>query len=1106
MNRLGDPFRNVTVTASAGTGKTWQLVSRLVRLLFAGARPDSILAITFTRKAAAEMQSRLAERLLQLASLQGAELDLALLQMSLVANDEHRQRAGQLYEEWLHAARPLRTTTFHAFCQEILRRFPLEADVPPGFELLEASCSIVATALQALINEAEQEPRSRLADDLLYLLKSSGSHNNLRSALHGFLQHRSDWWAMTAGAADPAAHAATLLQQQLQVDMDADPLPTLFTEANLARLVIFRDRLLQHDIKTNREQAEHLAGILNQTSDTDTRHALLRMVFLTQKGTPRSRKPSKAQAEKMTLEGEEEFLQIHHDICHQLVDVHGILAAQNTFRLHQAWYRLGERLLEHYQRIKAEQRLLDFTDLEWRAYQLLSQSDNAHWVQYKLDQRIDHLLVDEFQDTNPTQWRLLLPLLEEMAAGNSERQRSVFLVGDGKQSIYRFRRAEPRLFEAAREWLETHMQAHAHPLHTSYRSAPAIMEAVNAVFDAEGPLAGQLPDFATHSTHHGELWGHVEVLPLIEKTGAGTAAEEQEKTELRNPLHQPRAENPDDRPLREGRQIATTIRELMAANTLLGTEGRARPLQYGDILILLRKRTHAQAYEQALREAGIPYLGANRGTLLASQEIEDLHCLLHVLTTPQHNLALAQVLRSPVFACSDEDLLQLARHTSWHEQLLQLTPATGSPLARAQTLLIRWQELTRHLPIHDLLDRIYSEGNLIARYEAAYPAHLRSRLRGNLTRFLELALDIDQGRYPSLGRFLDRLTELRASDESPDEGHDAGAGECVRLLTIHGAKGLEAGVVFLADTASAGTGNRAWEVQVGWPAEAAQPDHFLLLGKKTEQDAFTRKQLEDEAAANAREEANLLYVAMTRARQMLYVTGSESGNSKAGSWYGLLREALPEPLQSNHPPRQAATKPLVTNTAEPVPPPAALQKIIQTASNSHEIAPSRQMAGHAPGVRDEDALLRGMVIHRLLELLGRDMDLSTARTRLAREYALDEGDANLAAWCIEAETVWNGLQGLLESSARHWQEIPVIYELDGLTVHGILDLLLDKAGELIIIDYKTHQAAKNGDLPTLATPYRKQLAAYVEGVQRLWPGKTVRSYLLFTASNTLYEI
>lgn len=1112
--------------ASAGTGKTWLLVTRLVRLLLAGARPDSILAITFTRKAAAEMHGRLAERLLALASLEKEELAQQLREMNIEPDAATMQRASRLYEILLQSRHTVRTTTFHAFCQELLLRFPLEADVPPGFELLESSAVLAKAAWAAMLTEATDKPEGKLAQALEHLLNYCGGLHGMQRALDAFLEHRGDWWAYTEVAADPYHFALEQLEQKLGISSKSDPIQDFFCAERMEALAAFAALLAKHPTKKNDEALGHLATARHPELPLAARFEACQEVFLTKQHTLRARKASKTQADKMGEDGEARFLALHVSIGQALLETRDRLAAQDTWHACAAWYYAGESLLRHYQRFKSEQRLLDFTDLEWRAYRLLTHSDNALWVQYKLDQRIEHLLVDEFQDTNPTQWQLLQPLLQEMAASNGENARSVFLVGDTKQSIYRFRRAEPRLFQAAHDWLSEHLDAHGFPLHTSWRSAPAIMNCINRIFDEHGPMAGTLRDFSRHDTHHPELWGSVTLLPLIKEQPIEEDTAQQ--TTLRDPLEQPRELTLDDRYQREGAQIARTIHELTDAGTLIGPPGRARPLNCGDIMLLVRSRAHVGYYENALRDAGIPYIGAERGTLLDSQEVSDMVALLEVLITPYNNLSLATVLRSPLYACDDEDLIRLAQQDSgtWFQRLLALAPALPpqSPLARAARQLAHWQEFAGKLPIHDLLDRIFSEANVIARYHAAFPAHLRSRAEANLVRFLELALEIDSGRYPSLSNFLARLSELRNdSNEAPDEAPVSGGAERVRILTIHAAKGLEAPVVFLADSAAATAADKPFRALVDWPAGETRPHGFLLVGKQGQQPPLVRESLEREKREELRESANLLYVALTRARQLLYVSGVTPRRASDLGWYGALQEALdplhehdtntPLLLNSNAMPESVSSHP-----ADPASPlqtiPSELSEPLRLSPLQHEIAPSYHTTAAAiPGQpTDEDGRLRGLVIHRLLQCLS---ETETAKwlevtASVAAEFGLSPAAAPFRQWRQECESLLRHpkLDAIFAppEGVETFNEVPIIYSLNGLTVNGTIDRLLLGPESAWVVDYKTHQHAKAETVADLAASYHQQLGYYSAGIQRLWPEKTVRGFLLFTACGLLHEL
>ncbi|MDH3342636.1 MAG: UvrD-helicase domain-containing protein, partial [Gammaproteobacteria bacterium] len=533
------PFINATVSASAGSGKTWLLITRIVRLLLAGATPGSILALTFTRKAASEMQIRLNERLYELASCEDDELIKMLDEIQTEASAENLQRARCLYEESLHSLNPVRLQTFHSFCQDILARFPLEADVPPGFELLEDTSLLEQQAWEELFTEATKNSESPLTQALDFLMQENNSVANLRSSLSSMLDHRSDWWAYTFDQTDPVGYAQAALRQQLQLDDNKDPIAHFFNDFSKAALAKFAKLLATHPTKTNVGHSDVVATLLAEAVfDLDTLNTVA-SVFLTNSGQPRARKASATQEKKMSPEGQNQFLEIHERLSGQLIETLDYLKRQRTHAINQAWYQTGQRFIKIFQRIKRELRMLDFTDLEWHCYQLLNTSDNALWVQYKVDQRIDHFLIDEFQDTNPTQWQLLAPLFEEMAAGSTERWRTAFLVGDEKQSIYGFRRANPELQSQASDWLAGHLGAEAAPLDSSWRSSPAIIQFVNHVFQQD-EVRALMPNFGEHDTHLKDLPGRVSIFPLCQLDD--DADEEEPDIYMRNPLLEPRRE------------------------------------------------------------------------------------------------------------------------------------------------------------------------------------------------------------------------------------------------------------------------------------------------------------------------------------------------------------------------------------------------------------------------------------------------------------------------------------------------------------------------------------------------------------------------------------
>lgn len=1111
MDKVESPLRAArhAVRASAGTGKTWLLTQRIVRLLLEGAEPGSILAITFTQKAAKEIEARVSAQLRELAQADSATLHAALRTLELPVTAATCVRAQTLYEDYLAAAiHPLRATTFHAFCHELLRRFPYEAGVIPGFELIERTGVLERSARANLERDARHD--AALAAHLDTLLQACAGLGGALAALDDFLTHRADWWAYAEGA-DPQAQALARLRQALDLDPHTDPL-AIFAEPGMrARLQRYCALLDRHRLDTHTQQQQKLSLACADTTPPGKCLELVATVLLTQSGSPRA--VSALLLKKLSASEADEFERLRLELIDTIASIRRWQRHKFTYDVSAAWYVCGTRLLEHYQAAKAALNVLDFADLEWKAYLLLNRSEHAQWIQYKLDRRIDHLLIDEFQDTNPTQWRLLLPLLEELAAG-AETPRSIFFVGDEKQSIYRFRRAQPELFSTAIDWLTARADAGVSAQKVSYRSSPAIIDFVNHVFADAGDDAIGLPSFVRHDTHLRTRAGAVEVLPII------TAAESEiSVSTIRDPLRAPRVTAEDSRYAQEGERLAQTILQCVGRYNV---GDPARPLAYGDVLVLMRERTHAAHYEHALRRHGIPFVGNARGSLGDYIEVQDILQLLRCLINPHDDLALATVLKSPLFGANDIELMQLAvaarTRANWQQALIALD-AAPPPLSRARALLFRWREHVDTVPVHDLLDRIYHDGNVVARYQSAAPAHLQSQVRANLMGVLSAALDLDSGRYPSVARFISEF-DMASTTAT------VAASDCVRLLTIHAAKGLEAPVVFLVDAARTPRQTRGMRAIVEWPANAPRPSHFHLIGNRDNVDDMSRVLLALQQQAAAQEEMNLLYVALTRAQQFLFVSACAPRRGDR-FWYGAierrLRAGVPDSnivstisvneVEDNCYGAFRFGEPTLTTPAipsedtGPVDCDPRLVTPIAASIDEGFVYPS---TAEADDERDSShtGRQRGIAIHRLLQLLSEGMSSEQAIASVAAQHALTH--AQLQPWLEEAKAVLGhpDLRALFdrECYVQARNEIAILYRDGARDVFGVIDRAVFTADTLTLIDYKTNADISPPNQAELQRRYANQLRLYARGAQRLWPKLKVRALLIFTANCALAEV
>ena len=1144
-----NPRYSVVVEACAGSGKTWLLVSRIVRLLLDGVKPGEILAITFTRKAAQEMQARLHEWLHLLAVQDDDAVRQFLRERALdEIDDALLARSRGLYRDALLAQPAITINTFHGWFMQIIQRAPLNAGVPVGMQLLERTSALRDEAWQAFSDSLRAAPDGDTASFMQWLFTAYGLHST-RALLENFVHKRAEWWAYTShlpspaggrggGGEGPVAWAIEQLRNELEVGFDADPVADACAAAPLQAAVHAFARALATGTETQCNNADKLQTAWG-LADVHERFAALSLALYTQADEPRSFKPTKKQ-------NAEAFLLARDVLFDKLQAVREALTELEALRMNQAALHCGAALLEHYQELKLRSQQMDFTDLEWQVCRMLNQSDCAEYMQYKLDSRYKHVLLDEFQDTNPLQWQILQSWFGAAAAVDS--RPTVFVVGDPKQSIYRFRRADARLFGVVREFLQAEFGAHYLTQNETRRNAPAVLGAVNGVF-SEHPDG--FVDFEEHVAHHQALPGHVEVLPLAELLtspagGGGVGGEGlHEELHLRNPLTTPHAEEQSGAREIEAEQFAAHIAKIVAnwsvqdENLLSGhpDDGKLRRAEYRDIMVLVRKRTHLRVYEHALRARHIPFITSRRGGLLDTLEAEDIQALLTFLITPFADLELAQALRSPLFACSDEDLMQIAgtrskeqgasgenqlescplplAPESWWNRLQHLVEPSPE-LQRAHRLLRDWLSLADKLPVHDLLDRIYFEGDLLHRYAAVLPAELHETVRANLQAFMEIALNVDAGRYPSLPRFLAELRELRAAEnESPDEGKVGEVGNALRIYTVHEAKGLEAPIVWLLDANDAQHKADNYSVLLAWQPNAPRPAHFSLYSDKRGRGAKRAPYFDADEAYARREEMNLLYVAMTRARQALLVSGN--GEAAETSWYGRIAQVVE--LRSN---------PLLAMAGSVAP---VLEKLsVRVDAALLRPLPTGQ---HAPRTTAEQR--RGIWLHALLQHLAPSSTSHPQKNAADSPLPLQEdwdgdglitsphaftpiptltlplkGREELQQLCgippNEMDTLWQQAQHLL--ALPHLQRYfdPQHYrsacnEMPYVNARGELkriDRLVEFDDEVWVLDYKTSESAD-------PAPYRAQLAEYCSAMRAVYAGKTVRCALVF-ADGALCEV
>ncbi len=725
------PHVSAVVEACAGSGKTWMLVSRILRLLLSGVPPADILAITFTRLAAREMEERLSEWLKFLALEPDDAVVDFMMARGLDASEAYLAlpQARGLFEAYLLASPTVTLCTFDVWFLRLLRHAPLSGnlrrDSTPGPDTQR----VRQEAWQQLLRSHATTHPDSVGASLEWLFRHEGL-SNTRNWILSFADWRAEWWAFTEGQADPVAYATQTLQRELGVSLERDVAAGLIAEPGFAAAltelagVLARSSASLHAAGLALLEARHASAPLEALVD----------ILLTLSGTPRQNILKAARA------AGEAALVLHTQVLQQVEQARHLVLEQAALRTNMHLFRAGQAYLEILMMLMQARREAGFQDIQWSVCTLLESSEQAEYLQYRLDARYRHLLLDEFQDTSPLQWRVLKTWLQ--AARDAEHAPTVFLVGDPKQAIYRFRRADPRLFDEAATYLERDWGALRVTLNQSRRSGPAIIGLVNRVF-------GALPDFGHFNPHEvspGAVPDAVQLLEVDETPAVESAAIP--SGGMRNPLETPRSVPGETREAREGKSFAEQIAQWVGPEgfTVEDPHGGKRPARYGDILVLVRRRGLLEPYERALRAARIPYLTRQRGGLLGALEVRDIRQLLRFLVNRQDNLALAQVLRSPIFGVKEEGLLLLAPSAHWWPALQQ--PQESAVLVEAQRQLTEWMSWATRLPVHDLLDRILGESDLIGRYQQHVPVALQASVEANLHAFLELALNLDSGRYP----------------------------------------------------------------------------------------------------------------------------------------------------------------------------------------------------------------------------------------------------------------------------------------------------------------------------------------------------------------------
>jgi len=1107
MSAAADPKRSAWVSANAGAGKTYTLANRVTRLLLDRARPERILCLTYTKAAAAEMEDRLFKQLGQWSMASDAELARRIAEIGAGERDaEGLREARRLFALALETPGGLKIQTIHSFCQYLLARFPLEAGVAPSFRVLDdATARELREVARARVLDRAGRGDARLAAAVTALVTET-SETNLHAVLNAaFGSDRRKLERFLAKV--PEADLANAIRRAHGAGPD-DTAAGIGVEFVAA---------MRRDETRLRELVRWLAE--GKPSDLETSQALLIAiatqsfdafadVFFTKGGTPRKRLATKALSEKRP------------DLFAGLTDIAASFAAAEERRraahaafLAEAALTLIRAARLEYEAAKRARGLLDYDDLILTAQRLLERREAAQWVLYKLDGGLDHVLIDEAQDTSPEQWAIVTRLTEEFFAGagidkDAKNPRTIFAVGDEKQSIFSFQGAEPREFEIHRRYFADRIGDEAFAderLDVSRRSVPEVLRFVDQVFSTPEARAGVVSNDEpiAHRAHRANDIGRVELWPLI-------APAEMPEPDVWRPVDAPSQASPV---VQLAEQIASRIAEWTDGRKSL--PGRNRPIRPGDIMILMpRREPFATVLIRELKSRGIPVAGADRIRIAKQIAVMDLIALGRFALLPEDDLNLASLLRSPLAGFSEEELYALSEGrdgTLW--QSLRAARADDAHCAEAFAFLAATLARADYAPPHEFYGSLLSSHGTRKR--------LLTRLGAEATdaidEFLSLALSYEALNTPSLEGFLHWIEHGEAEVKRDMER----ARDEVRVMTVHASKGLEADIVILPDTAGppGGAGNRG---------DILYTEDGPVFPVKSEIAPERVRAAKEDSERRAREEhRRLLYVALTRARDRLYICGFKGRNApNAHSWYALAERAaqdIGQPVKERgmtlHALGKAEFETAVAVRGDSILkaelPNWVLKDAPQERARPRLIRPSDAAGSEEPavqspvGFRNAERFRRGNLVHALLARLP-DVEPPLRREAGLRYLAAqhvphDEADALMAE--IFAVLEAPDFAAAFAHGAR--AEIAIVADLpeigEGARVNGRIDRLAVTETEILAVDFKTNRPppARIEDVPRL---YVAQMALYRAALAKIFPARRIACALIWTDGPSLMRL
>jgi ATP-dependent helicase/nuclease subunit A len=1099
------PDVHAWVAASAGTGKTQVLSARVLRLLLQGTPPHVILCLTFTKLAAAEMQTRVFDRLAFWARCDDDTLAADLRALRSGDDPEVMAKARRLFLEVLDAPQGLAVQTIHAFAQSLIAAFPLEAGITPGFATLDdrSGAQLRKRLLAEAIETADADDDQDFLDDLARISISSGEAR--LASLAGRLAAHHD-----ALAAIPLAGFEAMLRRGFGLPSDSDAQTALaaamagFDADGVARLAA----AFGADGGKRALAAADLAAGWLAAADRVAAFDALCSFFLTGKGELRAPSAVPASADRTDPGLRPLFTRLGERLLAVIAEQRLHAAAAHA----AAYLRVGKRLAADWHRAKSRLGVVDYDDMIAAAERLLLAPGAAEWVRFKLDQRIDHILVDEAQDTNARQWEIVRALARGFYDGDGARdvQRTLFVVGDFKQAIFSFQGSDPKIYRDQRDILEQWAADGRElwrdiGLNTNFRSVPAVLDVVDAVADTLGATALDDAGVPKHQPHRSTAAGAVTLWPPVTEAGDDSDDEEAEEETRR----------PAKTEVRLAHGIAEQIAKWLDPRAPLILPDRGRPVTPQDILVLVRSRSSfSSALVAALHQLRVPVAGVDRLKLTDPLAVADLLALARFALQPGDDLTLAALLVSP-FLKLDFDTLFTVAHGRAASLWDSVNQSDAPAVIAARDWLRRVLGFADFAAPYEFFERVLSAPDLGGR--ASLLARLGEEARDAIDAVLDQALAFEAANAPSLQGF---LAWIDAEDieikRDPDAPLDA-----VRLMTVHGAKGLQAPVVILADATRARKPEREAPVMMQFDNGPVLP---VFLASRKGLTGPLAQAVTDADHDAIREHCRLLYVALTRAEDLMFIGGALGrGKTEApeGSWHHIVGQAM-DSLGGGTPADAAGARTHATGTAAPhlpatidlapdsiVPLPGwAITAPPPEARPPRPLSPSAlasdDVAAPPAGPAARAAARRGAALHALFERLpavSHDRRRAVAQA-WCRSSVPELDAAELATTVI---TVLDDPQFAAVFAPDALAEAPVAATVGDLVITGTVDRLLITPDRVTIVDFKTGRRVPAS--AEAVEPYHlRQMAAYVAAVERVFPDRAVTAALLYTEGPRLVPL